>query len=119
MQTPQKDLVLNQGADFYHMFIWVNENSDFVNFTGAIANMQIREHKSASTAIISLSSDGIGPLITLTPGNGTIEISIPAETTEDFAFESGVYDIEMVFDTGQVVRVVEGNIALNKEVTRV
>lgn len=87
-----------------------------VDLTGFTARMQIRPSLSSETVIHSLTTENGG--ITLGDATGTVELLIPATATDDFDFTAAVYDLEIIDGSGVVTRLLSGNIALSKEVTR-
>jgi hypothetical protein len=56
--------------------------------------------------------------ITLGGAAGTIDLFISATDTAGFAWESGVYDIELIQPNGEVQRKIEGAVVVSPEVTR-
>ena len=47
----------------------------------------------------------------------TITLSIAATDTDDFAWKTGVYDLEMVSASGAVTAVLTGKVSVTREVT--
>jgi hypothetical protein len=88
-----------------------------VDLTGFTARMDIRKTLGSAMAIHTLTTENGG--ITLGGAAGTIELLIPALTTETFDFGNAVYDLELISAVGVVTRLVGGAITLSKEVTRV
>jgi len=116
--VPKKHLTIPQGETYKYRFNWVDEAGvaiDNTTYTGA--RMQIREYTEATTTEASLT---VGAGITLGGATGTIDIVIPAATTEAWTWTSGVYDLEMVIPGSpeDVTRAVEGRITVTPEVTR-
>lgn len=85
------------------------------NFTGYTARMQVRRTVDSSTTIISLTTEN--GRITLAGNSGIMELNISAADTATIT-SSGVYDIEIISDTGIVSRIMQGNFTLSQEVTR-
>ena len=77
--------------------------------------MDIRESLDDTTPLVSLTSPGD---IVITTAPAEIEITIDAATTAALDFDEGVYDLELVDGSGNVTRLVEGNVTFIKEVTR-
>jgi hypothetical protein len=86
-----------------------------VDLTGFTARMDIRETLDEVTVIHTLTTENAG--ITLGGVAGTIDLLIPAATTEGFTFGNAVYDLELINGT-VVTRLLGGAITLSKEVTR-
>jgi len=74
--------------------------------------MQIRPFPQSSTLYYDASSD-----ITLGGVAGTISLSIPAATTEGFTWFSGVYDLLLTDPSGNVTRLLSGNVTVSAGVT--
>lgn len=86
-----------------------------VNLTGYTARMQVRETHNSSDALISMNTlEGI----TLGGKAGTINIFIPSVLTEGFKPVPHVYDLELIYPNGSVVRILEGTFNVTPEVTR-
>lgn len=86
------------------------------DFTGYTARMQIRRTIESSTIMIELTTENGG--ITFTnPAQGEMTIEMTATQTADLS-SSGVYDVEIISDDGEVSRLIQGSFTLNLEVTR-
>lgn len=97
------------------------------DLTGYSGRLQIRPSLDSSTVIINLSSslqaDGTGLNFSgsngvTPPTSGSIGIYISAVSSSALDFTEGVYDLEIESPTGFVVRLLEGNVKLSKQVTR-
>ena len=84
--------------------------------TGWTARMQIRPEVGSETVIAELTTENGG--ITIDPPEGKINLYLSDVETSAFSFESAVYDIELVDQSGNVYRDIEGKIKLSPEVTR-
>lgn len=113
-------LTIYQGATFNRPFTWVfidpnTKERTPVNLRNASIQMQLRK----SVAGEVLVDFGVEGYVKITdPEEGKFEINIPASVTQGMAFNSGVFDIEIHFDDGVVVRVLSGRMVLSREVTR-
>jgi len=77
--------------------------------------MQLRKER-CGDVLVDFKDEGF---ISITdPQQGQWEIHVPADISANFTFERGVFDIEVEFPDGEVVRVVEGAIVIKPEVTR-
>lgn len=116
MAAAQYDIYVEQGATYQLNITWKQPNNTPVNITGFSARMQFRKSKTSSTVLFSgTNTNGI---ITLGGAAGTVSITIPATTTDDFSFGCGVYDLELESSGGVVTRLIEGSVEVSKEVTR-
>lgn len=86
------------------------------DFTDYTARMQIRRTIESSVAMIELTTENGG--ITFTDEeNG--ELTVYMTDTETAALEtSGVYDLEVISDSGEVSKLIKGAFTLLPEVTR-
>lgn len=83
---------------------------------GYSARMQIRETIDSETVLYETNS-GIGGHIAIDTTFETIMITIPAEVTQEFEFETAVYSLEL-YKSDRVVPFITGNLTLVREVTR-
>lgn len=119
--TPAKtDLTIYQGATFKKVFHWYTSkkqnNGQPVDLTGCAVRMQIRPRHTSDEIIHDLT---INNHITITNAvEGEITINIPAVVTEAFTFQKAAFDIEVVFENGDVFRIIEGGVSLSLEITR-
>jgi hypothetical protein len=123
MIAAKYDLIMEQGATFQEQFLWTQADGDPVDMTNFDLRMQIRPYHDAPNYILEGEWDGgtltpTGDIVFSTiPAFGLFNITISAAIMETLVFVSGVYDIEV--DTGTaIIRLVEGSVELNKEVTR-
>lgn len=119
--TGDYDLCINQGATLTKVFTWTTYTTSSttagaepepVDLTGYTAAMQIRAYPLASTVLYDASSD-----ITLGGSAGTITLVIPAATTEGFTWWSGVYDLLLTDPSGNVTRLLSGDVTVTPGVT--
>ena len=85
------------------------------NLTGYTARMQIRRTIESSTAMISLTTENNG--ISINGAAGKVTVVMTANQTAALD-SSGVYDIELINNSGTVSRMVQGNFTLSLEVTK-
>lgn len=110
------DLLIEQGATFVKDIVWKDGYGVAVDVVGYTARMQIRPHTSSDTVMLSATTEN--GYIVIGPEAGTIHISIPATVTAALTQSRGVYDLEMVDPDGVVTRLLQGGVAISKEVTR-
>lgn len=87
-----------------------------LDLTGCIARMHIRNRLSSPDIILALTTEN--GRITLGGTAGTIALYISDEDTALLDFSNAVYDIELEYPNGDVVRFMQGAVLLSKEVTR-
>lgn len=109
-------LTIYQGASFSQNMIWQDQEEEPIDLTGYTARMMARASLGATSPFISLTTENGG--ITLGGDEGTILLAMTAAQTEALTESVGLYDLELVAPGGGVVRLLQGNITVNKEVTR-
>ncbi len=108
---------IQQGATLDKTIVWKDENGALINLTGWKARMHMRETVDAATAFLTLTTENGG--ITLGGAAGTIRWLASATATSAIQAKQGVYDLEMIApDTVTVLRLLEGLVLLDQEVTR-
>lgn len=88
-----------------------------VNLTGCTARMQVREAVDAADVLLELTTASGG--LALTPLDGVITLYVSDEDTALLEWTRGVYDLEIEFANGDVVRRLYGTVSVSPEVTRV
>jgi len=108
------DFTIYQGSTYKQTFLF-DDGIDLSNYN--IVRMNIR--KSPSSDIL-FDSTATGNETTLTISGNAIILNLPAETTEDFDFDTAGYDIEIVKTASphEVDKVLGGKITLVREYTR-
>ena len=84
--------------------------------TAYAARMQVRPSAESQEVLLSLTSPIGG--ITIDDAAYKTTVVVPPSDTETASWFNGVYDVEFVSSTGEVFRVVQGDVILEKEVTR-
>jgi len=85
------------------------------NLSSWTARMDIRDELEDTTTLVSLTSPSD---IIIDTATAEIQIVISAAVTAALDFDEAVYDLELEDASGNVTRLIEGNVALIKEVTR-
>ena len=124
MKPGQHDFTIYQGTTWRASLVWRDPLNNPRDLTGYTARMQIRSTIDAITALADLTTENGG--ITITAAEGQIDLLLTdAETAAlDFAPSSplmagqGIYDLELESPTGEVTRLLQGNVVLDPEVTR-
>ena len=91
-----------QGATFTRTFT-VTIDGDPWNFTGYSALMQVRESFDSPVAAITLGT--FNGMIALGDEQGTITLTIDADTTDNLTAGAYVYDMEVTSAGGEVTRI--------------
>jgi hypothetical protein len=106
------NIPIDQGTTFVSAVTVEDSNGLTVSLTGYTARAQIRKNYASTTAVTFTCS--------ITPSTDIINISLTAAQTAALKAGRYVYDIEIVRTSdGQITRVVEGQIEVNPQVTRV
>lgn len=119
MKPAKLDLTFYQGATYRRSFQWqTGATPSPVNLTGYSARMQVRRKLSdPDPPLLELTTQNGGIAIT-NAAEGRFELFVSASDTAALSFRSGVYDLELVAPSGDVIRLFEGNAILSPEVTR-
>lgn len=126
MSAGKYSFVIEQGATFTIQLDYKDNTGNPINLTGYSGKMQIRPTVTSDTVYLTLSSSlavdgsglnfsgsgGINP-----PTSGTIGVIIAASTSDALNFDQAVYDLE-IYKNSTVTRLIEGNVKLSKQVTR-
>jgi hypothetical protein len=122
MAAGKYSFVIEQGATTNFGILYQDSNKEYIDLTNYEARMQLRPSTNSSIVYLQLSSsrnsDGTG--ITVDP-SGSINIYISSCTSSMLTFDQAVYDLEIYSGSGAcpyVIRLLEGNVKLSKEVTR-
>ena len=112
-----KDFTIHQGTTFRQPLVWKTGSSlTPVDLTGATARLQVRSKVASEDVLLSLSTEDTG--IVLGGSAGTIDLFLSDTDTSALTWEYGVYDLEIVRASGDVVRLLQGVFTVSKEVTR-
>ena len=118
MQPAHVDLDIYKGSTFVKIIQWKTGTPPVaVNLTGCTARMQIRKSVNDLTVLDTLTTENL-KLQIHEPLNGKFKIVIAANISTAYTFTSAVYDLEIVFMDGTVIRVIEGCLTAAPEVTR-
>lgn len=112
------NLKIDQGATFSKLVTWRTGSTTGtpVDLTGCIARMQARSKITDQLVLLDLTTANGG--IALGGAAGTIQIKLTATQTAAFTWSSAVYDMEIEFPDGTVMRRLQGVISVYPEVTR-
>lgn len=115
MPAGNYNIVIEQGATFDRLITITEPDGNLKNLTGYSARMQIRRDIDADAMLIEL-TDANGR-IELGGTLGTVRLLINAADTAALA-RGGVYDLELIDGGGAIERLLQGQVRLDKEVTR-
>jgi hypothetical protein len=111
------NIIIEQGATFELTATWTDGGNP-VDLTGVIARMMIRKRHSSEEVLLSIDSDTIGG-ITIDALTGVVDVEVSATLTAALPGRlRGVYDLELLFPSGRVVRLLKGRVRVDPEVTK-
>lgn len=120
MTTPAKlKFTIYQGATFRKRLTWTAPGGTPIDLTGCTARMQVRSEVESLDVLLELTTENGG--ITLGGAAGTVELYAGATATSAITWQSGVFDLEIVFpgaSPDDVDRIAQGSISVSPEVTR-
>lgn len=112
-------LYIERGATFVRRFTWnttdINGNTVPVDLTGCVARAQIRPKAGAPTLLVDFSTDGT--IAIPSPTEGYVDLYLSDETTTQIEAKKGRWDLEIAWATGEVTRLLEGEVEFSAEVT--
>jgi hypothetical protein len=93
------------------------ETFEIMDLTGYTARMQVRRTLESTSKLFELTTENGSLDVTFQDQSNIIRIYLPSEVTASVD-TSGVYDLELVNQGGEVSRLVEGKFIVVPEVTR-
>jgi hypothetical protein len=110
------NFTIDQGSNWDLNVIYKDSTGTVINLTGYTAAMQLRQNYNSDTADLTLNTSNGG--IVITGAQGKLVLSATAVQTA--ALDAGfyVYDLE-ISSGGVVTRLIQGQITVAGEVTRV
>lgn len=107
---------IKQGSEFERFITWKDKNNIPIDVTNYTAKLHIRNKISnSSILLLELTTENGG--ITLGGADGKITLKINAATSSAFTWIEGVYDLELISPIGYTLRILEGRVNINAEVT--
>lgn len=104
------NLLVDQGTTFSTTVNLTDDDGNLVDLDGYNAAGQIRKHYTSSNSTsFSISLGG---------ANGTVTLSLSANTTANLVAGRYVYDVELITPVGDVSRIFEGIVTVTPQVTR-
>ncbi|CAM4266416.1 Phage tail protein [Comamonas aquatilis] len=119
MPAHKVKLEIDQGATFDKTFTWktgTKANAVPVDLTGCKARAQFREDIESDVVLLELTTEN--NRIVLGGPTGEIRILISATDTAALRWTGAVFDLEIEFPDGTVVRRMAGGVMVSPEVTR-
>jgi len=112
MSAARLNIEIEQGATWKHT-LQLTSGDVTMNLSGYTARMQIRKNYASESTLANLtSSSGI------TISQGTLSLLLSATSTTDLPSGAAVYDLEIESASGEVTRVIFGDVYISRQVTR-
>lgn len=108
------NLLIYQSATFDKTIVW-RDNGEVVNMTGCHVALQVRK-RDGSLVITASTMNGMISIVE--PLEGKFRIRISSSVTENFDFDSAVYDLLVKDTSGMVSRIAQGEVMVSKGQTR-
>ncbi len=115
MDPANYDFSIYQGTTFERLMTYKDGAGVVINLSGYSARMKIRKTWGAAV-LLELTSGANGGIV-LAATSPNITVTITPALTAPLSFEYAVYDLEIESPSGKVDRLLQGRVALNKEVT--
>lgn len=116
MAAFKRTLKWDQGGSVDDIFTWkTGETPVPVDLTGCTARMQVREALDED-ALLELTT--VNGKLVLGGVAGTVQMLLTAADTAALDFIAAYYDLEIIFVSGAVRRLMEGQVILSPNVTR-
>ena len=126
MRAGKYDMTCEQGTTFIRTLAVLQpdlendptgETFEIMDLTGYTARMQVRRTLDSTSKILDLTTENGSLDVVFQDQVNVVRIFLPADVTASVD-TSGVYDLELVNQGGEVSRLVEGNFIVVREVTR-
>lgn len=132
MSAGKYNFIVEQGAQHDVTFRYKLASGSFLDLTNYRVRMSVKDHITDTTFVYQATSNSSGggdtggtvafaqhfSLSSQTGDTlGQFTLSIPTATTTAFAFNQGVYDLELVANDGTVTRILEGKFKVKLQVS--
>lgn len=114
MSAGRYDLKVDQGATFRRLITWTDDTGAPVPLVGWTAEAQVRTSPSDAAVVTLRDGDGI----TLGGEFGTIDLVMTPAQTAAMLPRKHVWDLLLTAPTGQVTRLLQGEVRIDAAVTR-
>ena len=120
MKASLYDFAIDQGSSFRLSFIYKDAQGNPIDLTGRCARLIWKTNKGDVQTFITTNVDYTIYKFTIDPLLGKVTLLLPPSTTNNLAFNTAKYDLELQSDdeiyTGagkNIIRLLYGNITLN------
>jgi hypothetical protein len=95
MAASQYNFAIEQGSSFRMNLIYKDDNGNIINLTNWCARLTWVTNRNATQVFNTTNLDYSVYKFTITGNEGKISLLIPAETTNNFEFNTAKYDLEL------------------------
>jgi hypothetical protein len=110
------NIKVNQGATLSFGAIRKDHKKRILPMPGYTARMQVRPDAKSSTITLSLTTENGG--LTIDAARALVWILVTDEQTSNIPTGKYVYDLELLYPTGEVERLIAGSFTVDTETTR-
>ena len=119
LEPIEVDLTIYQGATFKKSWSMVEKGTENpIDLSGYTARMHIRGKLKDVEPILELTTENGGITIVVAAESTSLDLYISPLDTAAITATKGVYDLELIDIAGDVYRLLSGDVAVSKEVTR-
>lgn len=116
MSAGRYHIKIEQGADLLLDIDVKDSSSSAVNFSGyPTARSKFKNFVTDTASVVE--ANNTNGRLTFSNTTGRLSLNIPASVTTSLAEGEGVYDMEVVSNSGIVYRILEGTYEISPEVT--
>lgn len=116
METMRQPLYVRQGSRFIQPIDITTGGVSTPLPAGTTARMQVRASYDSSVILADLTTVNGGLLIDV--GAARVTINLTSAATGAYTWRKGVYDLQLVYESGETDRILEGTITVSPSVTR-
>lgn len=127
MAAGKYNFIVEQGSQHEVTFVYKDSSDTAINLDGKRVRMAVKDHITDTEFVYRATSDSTTDtdyadhfdIPTQTGSDiGKFVLTIPSSITDDFTFNQGVYDLELVTTATNVVeRIIEGKFKVKPQVT--
>jgi len=111
------NITIEQGATYSLDITYTSDANVPVDITNCIIRLGVKDQSTDTVFVEYLDNQSAGGITITDAEEGKFNIHIPAEKTASFTFNRGVYDLEIQFAAGNVIRLLKGRVLVDREVT--
>lgn len=127
MAAGKYNFIVEQGSQHEVTFVYKDNSNTAIDLTGKRVRMAVKDHITDTAFVYRATSNSTEDTdyldhfdIPTQSGDdlGKFTLTIPSSVTDNFTFNQGVYDLELITETTSVVeRIIEGKFKVKPQVT--